>query len=324
MSELKAKKKSAISVLLSKKESGAAIPLVVLMIAVACVNQNFFGIFNLMDVLRTASFSLMVAVPVTFLIAAGGLDLSLGACISLGGVVCGNAIKGGLPIALAVVLAVAVGVVVGLFNGVCVVHFQLPAFIATLGTQYCINGIINVWTSGLSISNLPKAFNNLGQYRIGGYLSLPIIYAVVIAIIGHILLSYAKFGRKVLAVGGNDETARLAGINVKRTRIMTYMSVGAMAALAGVIYGARFATVQPTIGTGTEMTIMAAVIVGGTSMMGGIGTIIGTALGCFLLAAITNVLIMMGVSSYWQSFIFGLILIVSLFIDRYRQRILKA
>ena len=323
MSEESVKKKSVISVLLGKKESGAAIPLVVLMVAVACVNQNFFGVYNLMDVLRTASFSLMVAVPTTFLIAGGGLDLSLGACISLGGVVCGNAIKADVPIAVAILLAMATGVVVGLFNGLCVVHFNLPAFITTLGTQYCINGIINVWTSGLSISNLPSAFNNLGQYRIGGYVPLPIIYAIVIAAIGHVMLSYAKFGRKVLAVGGNAETARLAGINVKRTRIMTYMAVSTMAALAGVIYGARFATVQPTIGTGTEMTIMAAVIVGGTSMMGGVGTIIGTALGCALLAAITNVLIMMGVSSYWQSFIFGLILIVSLFIDRYRQRILK-
>ncbi|NLB89902.1 MAG: ABC transporter permease [Clostridiales bacterium] len=324
MSEQNVKKKSVVSAILSKKESGAAIPLIALMIAVACVNQNFFGIFNLMDVLRTASFSLMVAVPVTFLIASGGLDLSVGACISLGGVVCGNAIKAGIPIPFAIVLSVLTGLVVGLFNGICVVHFSLPGFIATLGTQYCINGIINVWTSGLSISNLPKVFTQLGQFRIGGYVSLPIIYALVIAIIGHVLLSYAKFGRKVLAVGGNAETARLAGISVKRTRIMTYMAVSAFAALTGVIYGARFATVQPTIGTGTEMTIMAAVIVGGTSMMGGVGTIIGTALGCFLLASITNVLIMMEVSSYWQPFIFGLILIVSLFIDRYRQRILKA
>lgn len=320
MSEVTKKKQSFLKTVLSQKETGAALPLVVLMIAVAFVNGNFFGIFNLMDVLRTASFWVIIAVPVTFLMAAGGIDLSLGAATSIGGVVCGKALKAGINIPTAILLALIVGVLIGVINGVCIVKFKLPGFISTLGMQYCINGIINVWTSGLSISNFDKAYTQIGQFRIGGIVPMPIIYAIVFAIIGHILLTRAKFGRKVLAVGGNAETARLAGINVERTQIATYVAVSAMAALAGVIYGARFATVQPAIGTGSEMNIFAAVIVGGTSMMGGVGTIIGAVLGCVLLAMITNVLIMMGISSYWQAFVFGLILIISLFIDRYRQR----
>ena len=128
----------------------------------------------------------------------------------------------------------------------------------------------------------------------------------------------------ILAVGGNEETARLAGINVDKMKILTYVFVSMMACFAGVIYGARFATVQPAIGTGSEMNIIAAVIVGGTSMMGGVGTIVGTVIGSVLMAMITNVLIMLGVSAYWQAFVFGFILIVSLFIDRYRQRSLNA
>ncbi|MDO5323964.1 MAG: ABC transporter permease [Clostridia bacterium] len=317
-------KKSIIKSILSMKESGAAIPLVILAIVVACINRNFFGIFNLMDILRTASFYLMVAVPVTFLMSAGGMDLSLGAATSLGGVVCGTLLKAGVSIPVAILLALLTGIVVGLINGVCIVRFALPPFILTLGTQYCVNGIINVWTNGLSTTNFPNAYVKLGQYRVGGIIPMPIIYALVIALIGYVLLQHTKFGRKVLAIGGNQETARLAGINVIGVRISTYVCVSAMAALAGVIYGARFATVQPAIGTGTEMTIMASVIVGGTSMAGGVGTIIGTSIGCVLLAMITNVLIMLGVSAYWQSFVFGLILILSLFIDRYRQRLLKA
>ncbi len=316
--------KSITKMILSMKESGAAIPLVILMIVVACVNRNFFGIFNLMDILRTASFSLMVAVPVTFLMSAGGMDLSLGAATSLGGVICGTALKAGVSIPLAILLALCGGLLVGLINGVCIVRFNLPGFILTLGTQYCINGIINVWTNGLSTTNFPDAYVQLGQYRVGKIVPMPIIYAVVFAIIGYVLLQHTKFGRKVLAIGGNQETARLAGINVVAVRVATYVCVSTMAALTGVIFGARFATVQPAIGTGTEMTIMAAVIVGGTSMAGGVGTIVGTAIGCVLLAMITNVLIMLGVSAYWQSFVFGLILILSLFIDRYRQRLVKA
>ena len=258
------------------------------------------------------------------LLCAGGIDLSLGAATSFGGVVCGKALKAGCSIPVAILLALAVGLLIGLMNGVCIVKFKLPGFILTLGTQYCLNGIINVWTSGLSISNLAKEYTRIGQLRIGKVVPIPIVYAVIIALIGHIILTRSKLGRKILAVGGNEETARLAGINVDKMKILTYVFVSVMACFAGVIYGARFATVQPAIGTGSEMNIIAAVIVGGTSMMGGVGTIVGTVIGSVLMAMITNVLIMLGVSAYWQAFVFGFILIVSLFIDRYRQRSLNA
>ena len=327
VSESAKKKTSILKLLLSKKESGAVIPLVILMVAVAFVNQNFFGINNLMDVLRTASFWIIIGVAVTFLMSSGGFDLSIGAATSMGGVVCGQILKSGLPpipaLLVGILAALAVGMLIGTINGICVVRFKLPGFIFTLGMQYCLNGLINVWTKGLSITNFDKSYTQIGQFRLFKTVPLPIIYALVIAVIGHILLTKTKFGRKVLAVGGNAETARLAGINVNKTRILTYVAVSTMAALVGVIYGARFATVQPAIGTGSEMNIIAAVIVGGTSMMGGVATIIGTCIGCVLLAMITNVLIMLGVSAYWQAFVFGLILIVSLFIDRYRQQALN-
>lgn len=160
-------KKNVFKIVLSQKEAGAAIPLIILMVIVSFVNKNFFGLNNLMDVLRTASFWIMIAVPMTFLLCAGGIDLSLGAATSFGGVVCGKALKAGCSIPVAILLALAVGLLIGLMNGVCIVKFKLPGFILTLGTQYCLNGIINVWTSGLSISNFAKEYTRIGQLRIG-------------------------------------------------------------------------------------------------------------------------------------------------------------
>ena len=328
MSENQQKKKSVIKTILAQREVGAVIPLIILIIVVSIVNSNFFGIMNIMDILRTASFWIIIGVAMTNLMAGGGFDLSIGAATNMGGVVCGQILKSGLPpipaLLLALVGVLLTGILIGAINGVCIVKFKLPGFIFTLGMQYCLNGIINVWTKGLPITNFDNSFSQLGQYRLFKTIPMPIIYALIIVIIGHILLTKSKFGRRVLAVGGNAETSRLAGINVDKTRILTYIAVSTMSCLVGMLYGARFATVQPAIGTGSEMNIIAAVIVGGTSMAGGIGTIIGTLLGCILLAMITNVLIMIGVSAYWQAFVFGLILIISLFIDRYRQRTLNA
>ena len=214
-------KKNVFKIVLSQKEAGAAIPLIILMVIVSFVNKNFFGLNNLMDVLRTASFWIMIAVPMTFLLCAGGIDLSLGAATSFGGVVCGKALKAGCSIPVAILLALAVGLLIGLMNGVCIVKFKLPGFILTLGTQYCLNGIINVWTSGLSISNFAKEYTRIGQLRIGKVVPIPIVYAVIIALIGHIILTRSKLGRKILAVGGNEETSRLAGINVDKMKILT-------------------------------------------------------------------------------------------------------
>lgn len=306
--------------LLQKPEMGTILPLAILMIAVAIVNANFFNITNLLDILRTASFSFIVAVPITFLMAGGGMDLSIGAVTSFGGVICAFGLKAGLPLPLAMLIAVAGGSVVGFANGVIIVRFALPAFIATLGMQYVINGIISVSTEALAISGFSDSFKAVSQTKVGGLVPMPIIYAIVIGVLGHILLSRTKFGRSVLAIGGNRETAHLAGINVVAKQIAIYTAVSAFAALSGILIASRFATAQPAAGTGTELTIMASVIIGGTSMFGGQGTIVGSALGCILFATIQNVLIVMGISTFWQNLIFGVILLIAIFIDKYRRK----
>lgn len=303
----------AVKALLQKPEMGTVLPLAILMLAVAIVNASFFNMTNILDILRTAGFSFIVAVPITFLMSSGGMDLSIGAITSFGGVICAFALKAGMPLPVAVILALAAGSLVGFLNGVIIVKYALPAFIATLGMQYVVNGIIAITTEALAISGFSDSFKALSQTKVGGVVPMPVIYAILIGIVGHIVLSRTKFGRSVLAIGGNRETAYLAGINVRAKQIMVYTAVGFFSALSGILIASRFATAQPAAGTGTELTIMASVIIGGTSMFGGQGTIIGSALGCILFAAIQNALIVMGISTFWQNLIFGIILLVAIF-----------
>jgi ribose transport system permease protein len=304
---------------LSKNELGAVMPLLIIYFVVLSVNPRFFSINNIFDILRTASFALIVAVPCTFLMACGGFDLSIGAVTSFGGVICAFCLKAGMPVPVAVIVALFSGFGVGFINAVVIVHYDLPPFIATLGVQYAINGIISVSTHANAISGFSAGFKMIGQTRIFGLLSTTVLYALVIGVAGHILLVYTKYGRAMLAIGGNTETAYLSGINVRAKRMSAYIATSVMAALSGVLMASRFATAQPTSGSGTELTIIAAIIIGGTSMFGGSATIVGSALGCILLATITNALIVMGVSAFWQNFIFGVILLASIFIDRYRR-----
>ena len=308
-------KKNPIKVLFQKPEMGTILPLAILMIAVAIVNTNFFNISNILDILRTASFSFIVAVPITFLMSAGGMDLSIGAITSFGGIICAFCLKAGMPLPISIIIALLAGSTVGFLNGIIIVRFALPAFIATLGMQYVVNGIISVSTEALAISGFSDSFKAISQMRVGGLVPMPIIYAIAIGVVGHIVLSKTKFGRSVLAIGGNRETA-----NVTVKQILVYVFVGFFSALSGILIASRFATAQPAAGTGTELTIMASVIIGGTSMFGGQGTIVGSALGCILFATIQNVLIVMGISTFWQNLIFGVILLIAIFIDKYRRK----
>ncbi len=308
-------------ILIGRAEMGTILPLAFLLIVVAFINSQFFGLNNILDILRTASFSFVIAVPLTFLISGGGMDLSIGAVTSFGGVICGLCLKAGLPVALSFLIAALAGALVGLVNGLIIVRSKLPAFLATLGTQYVINGIILVITEGIAVSGFSQAFKQIGQFRLFGSVPMPVLYATLIGLVGHVLLVYTKFGRSVLAIGGNAETAYLSGINVVFKQILLFSVTSMFAAISGILMASRFATAQPGAGTGTELTIMAAVIIGGTSIFGGTATVIGTALGCVLLSTIKNALIVIGVSTFWQNLVFGVILLISLFVDKYRREV---
>ncbi len=313
------KKRSAISGLFSHPEMGAVLPILVMVAVIGMVNPGFFAMRNIVDVLRATSYSFIIAAPLTCLFISGGSDLSVSAVTNLGGIVCGWAMANlGLPIPIAILLTLFVGLLCGLLKAGIVVKLALPPFIMTLGLQYVINGFVLVSTNGLPITGFSESFKVLGQGRVAG-VYWTVIIAVIEGILIHLMLTRTKFGRQICAVGGNQETAKLAGIDVNKTRTIVNVLVSVLAAFCGICMASRFNSAQTTVATGTEMTIMSSVIIGGTSMMGGSGTIIGSLLGCLLLAIINNGLVLMHVSSFWQNLIFGGILIISIIIDKYRR-----
>lgn len=302
------------------REVGVIIPLVVLVVAISLRNPAFLSVNNLIDILRTTSYSLVMAAPLTCLMITGDNDLTIGACASLGGICAAwGMISFGWGIGLSVLFALVVGAFCGLVKAVIVVDGKLPVFVAGLGLQYVINGFINITTSGNNITGVPDAFKVIGQNKFLG-IHWTVYIALILAVAVHIMLKYTRFGREIYAVGGNRETARLAGINVRKIRFILHIATSVFAALCGVLMASRFSSAQVTAGAGKELTLMSAVIIGGTSFGGGSGGALGTLLGCLMLAVIDNGLVLMRVSSYWTNLVFGAILIISLFMDLIREK----
>ena len=315
------KKNNILSYLASKNEIGTFLPLVLMCIITAIVNPNFIAFDNVMDIFRTTSFYLIVGAPLTYLLICADMDLSIGAVTALGGVSCMFAMKAGVPMVFCICIGLLTGALVGLFKAWIIVDCELPALIVTLGIQYAVNGIVAITTKGMSVSGATKLFKTFGQARIFGKIYITVIISLVIAIIYQLILTRTKYGRSLFAVGGNPETARFSGIPVKKRRRESHILVSVFAALVGILMASRFAGAQSTAGSGTELTVMAAVIIGGTSLFGGSGSIVGTILGCLLLAVISNGLVLMRIDSFWQNLIFGIILLISVAIDKYRQKL---
>ena len=316
--------KNVFKKIVGANEFGVALSLIVLYIVIAVVNADFFKLVNIVDVLRTTGYYFVVAAPLTLVIMSGDMDLSIGAMTNFGGVLCVALMLAGIPLVPAIILTLVVATGIGYIKAIFVVKSKLMAMITTLGLQYVINGAILVYTEGMPIVISNPALKVIGQGKAGGILFYSIIFSLAVGVFFHILLKHTKFGRKVSAVGGNQETARLAGINVTKVRFVTNITVSVFAAVVGIIYASRFNSAQPSIASGTELTIMASVIIGGVGLGGGFGSIIGTFLGSLLIASIKSGLVLMHVSSYWQNLVFGAILIASIYVDKYRREKLGA
>lgn len=305
---------------MSIPESAVVMVLIIMITVVGIVEPKFFRTANLMDVLRNASYSFIIAAPLTLNMMSGGMDLTVGAVTSLGGVVCATMMLAGVPFPIAILGAILSGVICGLIKAYVTVTVGLQAFIATLGLRYVFDGALLVYTRGdpTLTGDAGAAFKALGQGDVGGvYWS--VIIAIIFAIVFQVILKNTRYGRELCATGGNEETARLAGINVHKVRYIISILLSATAAFVGVLYCSRYNSAQPSIGSGTEMTIMAAVIIGGASTGGGSGSLFGSFLGTVLIAVIKNGLVLMQVSSYWQNLVFGAILVLSLYIDKMRR-----
>jgi ribose/xylose/arabinose/galactoside ABC-type transport system permease subunit len=308
---------------------GAMIFLIVLCIIFAILEPAFLSTRNIFNVIRQVSIYGMLAIGMTFVILTSGIDLSIGSVLALAGLVAAAAEKGstglldvgagqaqGLGLPIAVASAIAVGLMAGAANGLAISRLRVPAFIVTLGAMSIFRGMALVFSKGQPISAFRDAYKFWGQGMIGP-VPVPVILFLVSAVVAHIVLRYTKYGRHVYAVGGNQEAARLSGLNVKGIILSVYVIMGFFAGLSGFILSSRLNSAEQVAGIGYELTVIAGVVIGGTSLtMGGEGGVFGTVIGILLIGVLSNGLTLMNVSAYYQQIIIGLIIIFAVFFDQ--------
>ena len=321
MSDIKTagNKKNPILRFLEIREIGALIPLVLIFIVVSFVNNSFFSLPNILNMLRASSYIFIVAVGMTFVLCGRGLDLSVGSQMALTGVIMGVVlVQWQLPIWLGLIITVAMGALTGAVNGFFVAHIGIPPFIATLATFYGYRGIVLGITKGSPITPMPEALKVLGQ---GSFLGVVYVvwFMALLFFVATFVLRMTKFGRYTLAMGGNAESTRLAGVNTKRLTFSLYVLSGVLACVAGLFFTARFSSAQPTAGIGLELQVIAACIIGGVSLFGGSGSILGTLIGAMFLIVLNNGMIMVHISAYWQQTVVGAIIILAIVIDLIRK-----
>jgi ribose transport system permease protein len=313
------KMKSISSGIWSMQESGIIIVTILYMVFVWLVNPVFLSILNLNSIFRQSGFVLISSIGMTIVFIAGGLDLSVGSVQALGAVVAGIImVTFGLPIWVGIILGILAGTLVGLTNGYIIIKFKIPSIIMTLGTMYAARGIVFIITKGLTIYPMPVRFQALEQRPILGFLPTVVPFCFVLCVIFHIILTRTTFGRSIYAIGGNRDTAKLSGINIDKVTLLVYSICGALAALTGIVISSRLGSAQPSAGDGYEMIVIVACIIGGTSMYGGRGTILGTAIGAIFMSVLSNSMTILKVDIYYQKFFIGVVLILAVILDQYK------
>lgn len=310
---------------LHMREAGVFIALIALFILGTVLSPSFVNGSNLLSVGQQIAQIGIMAVGATFVIINGEIDLSVGSIYALSAVAAGMAIVAGLPWVVAIMIALAVGAVAGLLNGLAVVVLGVPSFIVTLGTLSVFRGATLLISDGAPISlssSIPGVteFTLIGQGRLFGVIPMQLIIFAAVAALGVILLSRSRLGYNSYAVGGNKEAARLAGINVGAVKITAFVLSGLTAAIAGVLGLSFLAYVQGVTGTGMELTVISAVIIGGAALFGGSGTMWGTVIGVTFIGVLQNILNINGISSFWQTVITGLVIVAAVALDTWQKR----
>ncbi|MCA8878391.1 MAG: ABC transporter permease [Rhodobacteraceae bacterium] len=300
--------------------SGILVALLVLMAALSLATDNFFSTYNLSVVARQAAFVGLVALGQTMVLLVGGIDLSVGAAAGLSAIVGSIALtQWGVHPYLVIPFTMAFGLSLGFINGVFVAGLRLNPFIVTLATWEIFAGLTLVITQGYPIRPLGETFQIFGKGELFG-VPFPVIIFLTAGLILIWVLSQTRFGRNVFAVGGNRDAAILAGIRVKRIELIAYGLAGMLSALAGILFASRMDAGQPSVGEGWLMGAITAAILGGTSLRGGQGSIIGTILGALLLAVLANGTVLLNVSGFWQRVIVGCVVLVAVLVDLLRRR----
>lgn len=301
------------------QDMGALIALILLVIVIGVISPEFRTIDNFMSLMRQSSINGFIAFGMTCVILTDAIDLSVGSVLALSTALCAAAIKGGMPVALAMLMALVIGTALGAVSGILVTKGRLQPFIATLITMTVYRGLTQIFMNGKPISGLGDSFllKFVGRGAVFG-IPVPVILFIAVFILFAFLLGKTTFGRRIYATGSNATSAKLAGVNVNRTKLIAYSISGCMATLSGLILLSRMASTQPTLGTGYELDAIAAVALGGTSMSGGRGRIWGTFVGVLIIAVLNNGLNILGVSSYYQDVIKGIVILIAVLSDSKR------
>jgi rhamnose transport system permease protein len=301
------------------RELGIVAALALLVAVTAILEPRFIEADSLRNLALNASIFAILAVGQTLVIITRNVDLSTGSILGLSAFLAGDLLSKNADLALPLVflLGIALGAACGLFNGVLVTWGRVPALVVTLGTLYAFRGLAFLWTDGRQVNaeTLPDAFLNLGSDSVAGVPVLVLIALVVVLAVGQWLRDYRP-GRELYAIGSNPEGARLAGVRSDRRVLLAFVLAGALSGLAGVLFTARFGTVDATAGVGYELTVIAAAVVGGVAIFGGTGSVYGAALGALLLGTITSSLIVLRVEAFWQQAAIGALLLVAIALDR--------
>lgn len=306
--------------LLRQRESGILLALVAMCVLISLITPNFLTSYNLAIVIRQVSFIGIVAAGQTLVLLLGGIDLSVGAIAGLTAILGAMMMTtGGIEPFAAACLAATLGFLFGLVNGFMIARMKLNAFIVTLATGEVFAGAVLVLTRGYSVTGIPKSFAVLGQGMVGP-VPVPVLFMLAVFAALSYVCANTPFGRSIFAIGGNRDAARFVGLRVERVEMLVYALAGMLAAVAGLLFVSRVNAGQPTTGASWLMPSITAAIIGGTSLSGGVGTVLGTLLGAVFMGVLANGIVLMNVSSYWERVIIGLFVIIAVLVDLVRCR----
>ncbi|MCD2493743.1 ABC transporter permease [Lacrimispora sp. NSJ-141] len=310
-----------IALIVNNHEFTIAAFLILMIIVFSVVTDTFLSVKNVLNILNLTSITFIMAAGMTLVMICGGIDLSVAAIMTLAGIISTSLIAKGLNLWLVIFLTIMVGVMAGTVNGIMTAKIGIVDFIATLAMQLVCHGITFTWTGGYPIfENLTGEFKFWGQGRVLGIPFL-VILALIVFVVIHILLSKCRFGSKLYATGGNREASRLSGINVVKMKVMTFVISGGLAAFAGILMASRLGSGQPTAGETSLNDVIGSTILGGTSPNGGVGKVYGTLMGAIIFTVITNGLTHLQVNSYVQEIVRGIIILLALALNSYRERL---
>jgi len=312
------------------KRFQSVLALALMVIALTLMTDTFFTVDNSMNVLRQICVNLCLSIGMTMIILSGGIDLSVGSMLALSGAVSAGLLKNGMEIrgtdvfveftmSGAILAGLLVGTALGWFNGFAITRFKLPPFVATLGMLSIARGLTMLWTRGFPITRLGDDFGYIGSGHLLG-IPMPVWISGALVMVFVLIMKRTRFGRHVYAVGGNERAATLSGLNVNRIKLMVYTLGGALAGVAGLLVTARLDSAAPNAGLSYELDSIAAVVIGGTSLNGGRGTIMGTVLGCLIIGVLNNGLVLLEVSPFWQQVIKGAVILAAVALDRVNAR----